>query len=53
MNVQNSDSVAPDSRVNQIFKAIDTNEDKKISRQEFIKGCMNDEFLRHLLAPNL
>ena len=53
MNVQNTDSLTPDLRVNKIFKEIDTNDDKKISRQEFIKGCLNDEFLRFLLAPNL
>jgi hypothetical protein len=47
------DPVTSYSRVVQIFKAIDTNDDRKISRQEFIKGCINDEFLRHLLAPNL
>jgi Ca2+-binding EF-hand superfamily protein len=53
MNVHNTDTITPDSRINKIFKEIDTNSDKKISRAEFIKGCLNDEFLRHLLAPNL
>ena len=46
MNVHH-DSNLPDTRINKIFQEIDSNKDKKISRAEFIKGCMNDEFLRY------
>jgi|LakMenE01Jun11ns_1017448.scaffolds.fasta_scaffold7964360_1 Ca2+-binding EF-hand superfamily protein len=52
MNVQPKDTpISPQMRVDKIFKQMDTNDDQKISRDEFIKGLLNDEFLRHLLAP--
>ena len=52
MNVQPSESpISPQMRVDEIFKQMDTNHDFKISRDEFIKCLLNDEFLRYLLAP--
>ncbi|CAF1552242.1 unnamed protein product [Didymodactylos carnosus] len=44
---------APKKRVQQIFDRIDTNKDKYVSRDEFLKGCQNDEQIRIMLAPTL
>ncbi|CAF0786256.1 unnamed protein product [Didymodactylos carnosus] len=43
---------APKKHVEQIFKRIDTNKDKFVSREEFLKGCQDYEKIRDLLAPN-
>ncbi|CAF0991603.1 unnamed protein product [Didymodactylos carnosus] len=42
----------PDNKVDQIFLKMDTNSDKKLSKEEFINGCLADERLRKLLAPS-
>ncbi len=39
-------------RVKKIMSKLDKNNDGQLSAEEFIDGCMNDEFLRNLLAPN-
>ena len=51
MQIKAEHSISPQARVEQIFKEIDTDNDKKISRQEFVKALLRDEFLRNLLAP--
>jgi len=35
------------------MEKLDVNDDKSISREEFIEGCLKDEMLRQLLAPNV
>lgn len=35
------------------MEQLDLNDDKNISREEFIEGCLKDEVLRKLLAPNV
>jgi len=43
---------APKKRVEQIFARVDTNKDKYVSKEEFLKGCQDDEQIRTILAPN-
>ncbi|RNA44289.1 neuronal calcium sensor 2-like [Brachionus plicatilis] len=43
---------SPPRRVLKIMAKLDKNNDGSLSPDEFINGCLNDEILRHLLAPN-
>jgi len=43
---------APESKVDQIFAKMDINGDGKLSKEEFISGCLQDDYLRRLLAPS-
>ena len=43
--------IAPDVRARAILDKFDTNGDRKLSREEFIAGCLNDSELRKLLTP--
>jgi hypothetical protein len=43
---------SPPNRVNKIMEKLDKDRDGKLSSDEFVEGCLNDEILRHLLAPN-
>ncbi|CAF1287692.1 unnamed protein product, partial [Didymodactylos carnosus] len=42
---------APSRRAEVIIKKFDVSEDNRLSREEFISGCLNDPELRALLAP--
>ncbi|CAF1061585.1 unnamed protein product [Didymodactylos carnosus] len=42
----------PESKVEQIFSKMDKNSDKKLSKEEFVNGCLADDHLRKLLAPS-
>jgi len=44
---------SPENRVQVIMQKLDLNDDKNISRDEFVDGCLKDEVLRQLLAPNV
>jgi len=44
-------STSSDSKVDEIFAKMDTNGDGKLSKEEFITGCLQDEYLQRLLAP--
>ncbi|CAM2701580.1 unnamed protein product [Rotaria socialis] len=44
---------SPENRVKIIMAVLDLNDDKHISRDEFVEGCLKDEVLRQLLAPNV
>jgi Ca2+-binding EF-hand superfamily protein len=44
---------SPDNRVKKIMEKLDLNDDKNISRDEFVEGCLKDDVLRQLLAPNV
>ena len=44
---------SPENRVKKIMEKLDINDDKNISRDEFVEGCLKDEVLRQLLAPNV
>lgn len=41
-----------DYRVDQLLKQIDTSGDKALSREEFVEGIKNDEYLRKLLLDH-
>ncbi len=43
---------SPTKRVHKIMAKLDKDNDGKLSPEEFIEGCLSDEILRHLLAPN-
>ena len=44
---------SPPKRVQKIMAKLDKDNDGSLSPEEFIEGCLNDEILRHLLAPNV
>lgn len=44
---------SPENRVKKIMEKLDLNDDKNISRDEFVDGCLKDDVLRQLLAPNV
>ena len=44
---------SPENRVKKIMEKLDLNDDKNISRDEFVEGCLKDDYLRQLLAPNV
>lgn len=41
-----------DGRVESIMNKLDTTGDRKLSREEFVNGIKNDEFLRKLLLEH-
>lgn len=45
-----SQGECPDTRTKDIFEKMDINNDGVLSKEEFIKGCINDETLFKLLA---
>ncbi|CAF1011371.1 unnamed protein product [Didymodactylos carnosus] len=42
---------SPEKKVDQIFSKMDLNSDHKLSKTEFINGCLQDAYLYALLAP--
>lgn len=53
LGVDSKGDATVETKANQVFQDLDSNHDRKISRQEFIEGCLKDEFLCHLLGPNI
>ena len=45
-------SNSPEAKVDQIFSKMDVNSDQKLSKDEFVTGCLQDDYLRKLLAPS-
>ncbi|CAF1339319.1 unnamed protein product [Rotaria magnacalcarata] len=45
-------SNSPEMKVDQIFSKMDINSDQKLSKDEFVSGCLQDDYLRKLLAPS-
>ncbi|CAL8076605.1 unnamed protein product [Calicophoron daubneyi] len=43
---------SPADRTRAIFKKMDLNMDRVLTKDEFIHGCLNDEYLYRLLAQN-
>lgn len=42
-----------DTKIEEIFEKLDDNENDKISKEEFIKNCANNVFLRDTLMPKI
>ena len=47
-----SDEDTPESRTKEIFNKMDVNKDGVLSKDEFIKGCMADQFLYQMLTAD-
>ncbi|UJR27263.1 hypothetical protein I4U23_008558 [Adineta vaga] len=43
---------SPDKRVDLIMQRLNKDKDDVVHRNEFVQGCLRDEFLRKILAPN-
>ncbi|CAF3935136.1 unnamed protein product, partial [Rotaria magnacalcarata] len=43
--------LSPEDTARMIIEKFDTDGDRKLSRKEFIDGCLNDTELRKLLTP--
>ena len=43
---------SPEKRAEDIFRRMDANSDGRVTRQEFVRCCLNDPKLLELLAPN-
>jgi len=46
------DNDTPDKRTKEIFAKMDLNGDGVLSKDEFIRGCMADEFLCQMLTAD-
>ena len=46
------DDDTPDKRTKEIFEKMDSNGDGVLSKDEFIHGCMADEFLCQMLTAD-
>ena len=44
---------SPEARAEGIFKRMDVNHDGKVTRQEFVRCCLEDQKLIELLTPNV
>ena len=42
----------PENRTHEIFAKMDENNDGVLSKDEFIKGCMSDQFLYQMLTAD-
>lgn len=42
----------PDRRTQEIFDKMDENHDGVLTKEEFVKGCMADEFLYQMLTAD-
>ena len=42
----------PERRTKEIFIKMDENKDGVLSKEEFIKGCMSDQFLYQMLTAD-
>merc|ERR1711892_731914 len=43
----------PEKRAEEIFHRMDANSDGRVTRQEFVRSCLNDSKLAELLSPRL
>ena len=46
-----SDEYSPEKCVQDLFKNMDINNDQKLSKQEFIDGCLSNDNILNLLSP--
>ena len=45
--------ILPQNVVEKIMTRLDLNGDRSLTKDEFINGCLQDDFLKNLLAPNI
>jgi len=50
VHVQHHLDDAPSTRTREIFAKMDSNRDGILSKDEFVKGCLEDSVLYHMLA---
>jgi len=50
--MKGSPEEAPEERTEKIFTQMDINNDGVLTKQEFIDGCLNDDFLCQMLTAN-
>merc|ERR1712173_289152 len=43
----------PEKRAEDIFRKMDVNSDGRVTRQEFVRSCLNDSKLAELLSPRM
>lgn len=48
----NTPEDTPEKRTREIFGKMDENSDGVLTRDEFIKGCMSDQFLYQMLTAD-
>lgn len=48
----NDPNDTPERRTNEIFQKMDENKDGVLSKEEFVKGCMADQFLYQMLTAD-
>jgi hypothetical protein len=48
---RHNDDLTPQDKARMIIDKFDTNGDRKLSREEFVSGCLNSSELRKLLTP--
>lgn len=53
MNIKMNSKILLEYQINDMFKQLDQNEDKFITKYEFVDGCLKDEFLLHFLSANI
>lgn len=46
------DMDSPGERTDKIFAKMDTNSDGVLTKQEFVEGCMKDQFLYQMLTAD-
>ena len=51
MTDSNADDT-PEKRTREIFEKMDENSDGVLSKDEFVKGCMSDQFLYQMLTAD-
>jgi Ca2+-binding EF-hand superfamily protein len=50
-SINRSNEYSPEDFVRDIFKKMDKNGDKKLSKEEFIHECLNNQHVLSLLSP--
>lgn len=50
--VYNDPTDTPERRTKEIFLKMDENQDGVLSKEEFIKGCLSDQFLYQMLTAD-
>ena len=49
---ENNTEDTPEIRTKEIFDKMDENQDGVLSKEEFVKGCLSDQFLYQMLTAD-